>query len=186
MNIARFITEVPPSLRWRLGALASRLVYRHAFAGFGTGTVIVRPLRLRGTERIRLGSGCSVYEGAWLEAEAGANISIGDRTYLGHDVHVHAVGDVRIGSGVLLADGVLVSSGGHDMSDDKSLVPGAPIVIGDNCFVGQRAIVVAGVTIGDGAIIGAGAVVTRDVPAGATAAGVPARVVARASKEPGE
>jgi acetyltransferase-like isoleucine patch superfamily enzyme len=52
-----------------------------------------------------------------------------------------------------------------------------PIQIGDGCFIGQRAVVLGGVTIGDGAAIGAGAVVTKDVPAGATAAGVPARVI---------
>lgn len=179
MNIAKIVTEAPPSIRWRVGAIASRLLYRRAFAGFGSGTVIVQPLRLRGLERIRLGSGCSIYERSWLEAEPGASIVIGDRTYLGHDVHVHAVGDVSIGSNVLLADGVLVSSGGHDMADEKSLVAGAPITIGDNCFVGQRAIVVGGVTIGDGATIGAGAVVTRDVPPGATAAGVPAKIISR-------
>ena len=49
-----------------------------------------------------------------------------------------------------------------------------------DCIVralGARAIMLSGVTIGDGAIIGAGAVVTKDVPAFAIAAGVPAKVV---------
>ena len=50
-----------------------------------------------------------------------------------------------------------------------------PVTIGDHVFVGQRAIILGGVTIGDGATIGAGSVVTRDVPAGAVVAGVPAR-----------
>lgn len=184
MKIARFLTEAPPSIRWRVGVMASRLVFSKAFKSFGKGSVIVKPLRLRGVERIRIGRDCAIYEGSWLEAEQGATIEIGDRVYMGHDVHVHAVGSVDIGPGCLLADGVLVSSGGHDMSDDKSLVAGAPIKIGANCFIGQRAIVVAGVTVGDRATIGAGAVVTRDVPAGATAVGVPARIVSRESSSP--
>jgi Hexapeptide repeat of succinyl-transferase len=43
--------------------------------------------------------------------------------------------------------------------------PNAPVVIGDEVWIGARAMILKGVTIGDGAIISAGAVVTRDVPA---------------------
>lgn len=184
MNIARFLTEAPPSVRWRFGAIASRLVFSKAFAAFGAGSVIVRPLRLRGVERIRIGVECAIYDGVWLEAERGATIEIGHRVYMGHGVHVHAIGSVQIGSDCLLADGVLVSSGAHDMADGKSLIAGAPISIGSNCFIGQRAIVVAGVTIGDSATVGAGAVVTRDVPSGATVAGVPARIISTSESSP--
>jgi UDP-3-O-[3-hydroxymyristoyl] glucosamine N-acyltransferase len=53
----------------------------------------------------------------------------------------------------------------------------APIVVGDRVFIGSRAIILAGVTIGDDCIIGAGAVVSKDVPSGYVAAGVPARPI---------
>jgi serine O-acetyltransferase len=48
--------------------------------------------------------------------------------------------------------------------------------IGDGVFIGAGARVLGGISIGDGAVIGANAVVTNDIPAGATAVGIPARV----------
>jgi len=53
----------------------------------------------------------------------------------------------------------------------------APIKIGNDVWVGARAVILDGVTIGDGAIIGAGAVVTKDVPDYAVVGGVPAKVI---------
>lgn len=52
-----------------------------------------------------------------------------------------------------------------------------PVEIGERCWIGGGAIILAGVTIGDGAIVGAGSVVTKDVPTGATVVGSPARIV---------
>lgn len=182
MSLARRVVEAPPSVRWHVGRVRTAL-YRRAFAGIGPGTVIVRPLRLRGVERITLGAGCAVYEGAWLQAEgADGSITVGDRAYLGHDVHVHAIDPIRIGNDVVLADGVFVATTDHGRTDRGAVHGTGPVVIGDRVFLGQRAVVLGGVTIGDGATVGAGAVVTRDVPAGATVGGVPARVIGAAAE----
>ncbi|MBO0981011.1 DapH/DapD/GlmU-related protein [Microbacterium sp. SD291] len=168
---------MPPSVRWHWGRLLTLLIRRHAFARFGERSVIVAPLRLRGTSRISIGSEAAIYEGCWLEAEPSSLMVLGDRAYLGHGVHVHAVDDVTIGNGVMIVDHAIISAGGHQMDAAKSATRSGPIHIGDDVFIGQNAVVVGGVTIGDRAIVGAGAVVTRDVPAGATVAGVPARVI---------
>ena len=53
----------------------------------------------------------------------------------------------------------------------------APITIGNDCWIGQRAFFVGGLTIGDGAVVLAGAVVTKDVPPYAIVGGVPAKVL---------
>ena len=53
------------------------------------------------------------------------------------------------------------------------------VIIGDDVWLGARVMVVAGVEIGDGCIIGASSVVTRSIPAGSIAVGIPARVVGR-------
>lgn len=49
------------------------------------------------------------------------------------------------------------------------------IHIGEDCWIGARAVILPGVRIGDGAVVGAGALVTRDVPGGSTVGGVPAK-----------
>ncbi len=178
MNVARRLTEAPPSIRWHLGSLMTKVLYRRAFGHIGAGTTIVSPAVLRGVENIFLGSGVNIYEGSWLQCELGAGpIRVGDNTYLGHRVHLHAMAPITIGSGCVLVDDVYVGSADHDRYDRGSAVQTAPVTIGDNVFIGQRAIVLGGVTIGDGATVGGGSVVTKDVAAGAVVAGVPARVL---------
>lgn len=61
--------------------------------------------------------------------------------------------------------------------DKMDLVSKGDIVVGDDCWIGYRSIVLSGVTIGQGAIISAGAVVTKDVPPYAIVGGVPAKVL---------
>ena len=53
----------------------------------------------------------------------------------------------------------------------------APVIIGDNVWIGGGVIIMPGVTIGDNSVIGAGSVVTKDIPAGVIACGNPCRVV---------
>jgi len=178
VTLTRRLAELRPGLRWRSGQMVTRLLYRRAFGSIGEGTVIVRPHKLQGVERIHLGSGCSVFEGAWLASEpGGGELRIGDHTYLGHGVHVHALDPVTIGSGCVIADGVFVGSSDHDLGDRHQVHGSGPIAIGDRVFLGQRSVVLGGVTIGDGATVGAHAVVTRDVAPGQTVVGVPARPV---------
>lgn len=86
---------------------------------------------------------------------------------------------IRLGDHVTVAPGVRFVT--HDGGiwvfrlerPDIDLV--APIVVGNNVFLGMNAILLPGVTVGDNCLIGAGAVVTRDIPSGSVAVGVPAR-----------
>jgi virginiamycin A acetyltransferase len=51
------------------------------------------------------------------------------------------------------------------------------VLVGNDVWIGARAIILSGVRIGDGAIVGAGAVVSHDVPPYAVVAGIPAKIV---------
>ena len=65
----------------------------------------------------------------------------------------------------------------HVLKEGKEGVSKGDIVIGDDVWIGSRAIILSGVHIGQGAVIGAGAVVTKDVPPYAIVGGVPAQVI---------
>lgn len=66
---------------------------------------------------------------------------------------------------------------GHSWTKKNFFNPSLPVSVGNDVWIGERALILGGVNVGNGAVIGAGAVVTKDVPAYAVVAGVPARLI---------
>lgn len=168
----------------QLTASAVRIAYlRLAFPGISvSGDSVIGPgceitvgrgatVVLRG---VVLGRGCQVVAGP------GAVIDIAADSVGPHSVIV-ARQRVEIGEGAFLAEMTVVRDSDHDRSGGVSLRFGAhrsgAVRIGRDVWLGSRATVLLGVHIGDGATVGAAAVVTRDVPAGVTVVGVPARPI---------
>lgn len=110
----------------------------------------------------------------------GYNIFLGEKFYANHNCVILDVGEVRIGDRVLFGPAVQLYGTTHP-SDPEERASGkefsAPITIGDDCWIGGGAIILAGVTIGKGSVIGAGSVVTKDIPEGVVAVGNPCRVI---------
>lgn len=114
-----------------------------------------------------------------LYIDYGFNIRLGDGVFLNFGCVILDVTEVTIGEATQIGPGVQILTADHprDPAQRRAGVEfGRPIRIGANVWIGGGALILPGVTIGDDAIIGAGAVVTRDVPAGATALGNPARL----------
>ena len=112
--------------------------------------------------------------------EFGANIRIGEHSYINFNVTILDVGPVQIGNNVLIAPNAQLYTATHDqdfMARRSWQVYGKAITIGDDVWVGGGAVICPGVTIGARSIIGAGAVVTRDVPEDVLVVGNPARIV---------
>ncbi len=113
---------------------------------------------------------------------AGALLAIGRGTGISGGSFCAAV-SIRIGERCLLGADVLIADTDFHALDPARRETGwddiacAPIDIGDDVFIGARAVILKGVRIGDGAVVGAGAVVTRSVPAHAVVAGNPAAIV---------
>ncbi|MEU4622941.1 sugar O-acetyltransferase [Actinoplanes sp. NPDC023801] len=115
-----------------------------------------------------------------FRCEFGFNISIGDAFYANFDCVMLDGGGITIGDHVLFGPRVGIYTSNHAI-DAAERAAGAcyakPVTIGNNVWVGGGVTINQGVTIGDGSIIGSGSVLTRPVPAGVIAAGVPARVL---------
>jgi acetyltransferase-like isoleucine patch superfamily enzyme len=112
-----------------------------------------------------------------LDVAAEATMSIGANAFLNHGSAIHAERHVEIGDNVRIGEFAMISDTDYHEVHEGAGVRVAPVSIGNNVWIGRRAMVLPGVTIGDHAVIGAGAVVTRDVPSRSIATGVPARVV---------
>ena len=86
---------------------------------------------------------------------------------------------VQIGSGVIICDTDFHSMDPTHRGTDSDLdyANASPVEIGNDCFIGARAIILKGVKVGDGVIIGAGSVVVKDLPSYSICAGNPAKVI---------
>lgn len=115
-----------------------------------------------------------------FHCDYGYNISLGDGVFLNFNCVVLDVVRVTVGSRTQIGPGVQILTADHPRDPQlraRGLEFGRPVIIGADVWVGGGAIILPGVTIGGGAIIGAGSIVSRDVPAGTTAAGNPARAL---------
>jgi acetyltransferase-like isoleucine patch superfamily enzyme len=162
----------------RLRALALRL----RGARVGAKSSIGPRLVVRGASRISLGSRVEIEHDVYLKlVSTEARLTIGDFSFIGRGCEIDVAASVAIGAHTLLAPNVFVTDHAHNhargLLHDQQGASSAPVVIGDDAWIGASAVILAGVTIGNGAIVGAGAVVTKSVEPNAIVAGVPARQI---------
>lgn len=111
------------------------------------------------------------------------NVSIGDDTFIGHQVLITGNGNYKIliGSNVDLAPRVCILSGSHDIDmigqHSAGGGSGGEVVIEDGVWIGANSTILPGVIIGKKAIIGAGSVVNKNIPAYCIAVGNPCKPI---------
>ena len=160
------------------------LDWRGRLAALGEETVVEDGVRILHPERVRLGARCFVGHGVVIDGYHAGGVAVGDGCWIGALGFLHGAGGLEIGRAVGVGPRVTVLTSQHaldrpDLPVLHAPIELAPVRIGDGADLGAGAILLPGVAVGEGAVIGAGAVVTRDVPAGAVAAGNPARVLRR-------
>lgn len=126
----------------------------------------------------------SAKHGIYIEppftCDYGSNVHVGERFYCNFDCVFLDTAPIRIGDRVMLGPGVHIYTPCHPLQKDDRASGrefAKPVNIGNDVWIGGRAVICPGVTIGDGAVIAAGAVVTRDVPPDTVVAGNPARPI---------
>lgn len=114
-----------------------------------------------------------------FRCDYGFNIEIGNSFYANFDCVFLDCNKIYIGNHVLLGPGVHLYTATHPLEAFARRIDemAHPIRVGNDVWIGGRAILLPGVEIGDGCVIGAGSVVTRSIPAYSLAAGNPCRVI---------
>ncbi|OWR29588.1 acetyltransferase [Saccharibacillus sp. O23] len=125
-------------------------------------------------------TGENVYMEPNLRVDYGYNIHVGENFFANFDCTILDVCEVRIGDNCMFAPGVSLYTATHPIDPYERIAGpeyGKPIAIGDNVWIGGRAIVNPGVTIGDNVVVASGAVVTKNVPDNVIVGGNPARII---------
>ena len=110
----------------------------------------------------------------------GYNITIGNHFFANRNCQFLDGGKITFGDYVFIAPNCCFTTAEHALDVEQrneGLEVALPIAIGNNVWIGAGVIVLGGVTIGDNTVIAAGSVVTKDIPSGVLAAGVPCRVL---------
>ena len=149
----------------------------HSHAPYSFGAKHIRYMLCRKLFR-KIGKNVNIERLAFFRF--GSNIEIGDNTGLGINCYIS---NAKIGNNVMMGPDVLYIESNHrfDLTDvpmiEQGNAPEKGLIIGDDVWIGSRAIFLPGVSVGNGAVVGAGSVVTKDVPEWAVVAGNPARII---------
>jgi acetyltransferase-like isoleucine patch superfamily enzyme len=180
MRANRMLTPGYMRLFLRLGWLKLRLRKRLVLDG---------PCFICPGVALEVGRNARLYIGRWvwighrtkIRVHEG-EVEIGAKSVLGQECTISAYQHVAIGRECILADRVMLIDFDHGVVEVERPIRLQGIYkrdvnIGHNVWMGYGACILRGVTVGENSVVGTSAVVTRDLPANAVAAGVPARVI---------
>lgn len=177
----------------RLQNELSTILFKSAISRAGGGIRVNWPFYGLGYKYITIGENFTAKSGlrieAWDEYAGVAHhpeITIGDNVIFEHQLHIGAIGKMKIGNNVLVGSHVLITDHQHGQltpetlqmaAKDRPLFSKGNVTIEDNVWIGEGACILDGTTIGKNSVIGCNSVVTKNVPPNSVVGGIPAKVL---------
>ena len=166
---------------------------KRQFKSVGPNFAVASPIYLTGGQYIKIGTNFETGPGLRIEAHDRfyndrfqPEISIGNNVQFNYDCHVGCISRVTIGDDVLIASKVMIIDHSHgEVTAEAIKLPPAKrplvtkgnVVIGNNVWIGEGAVIMPGVSIGDNCIVGGNAVVTKSFEPNCLIGGNPAKVI---------
>jgi len=168
------------ALRWLRRRFLTRAGWRWRTDGplfLGSGL----ELQIAPRGRVEFGHFVWIGQGTKIRCHEGV-VEIGAKTVIGQECTISAYRRVRIGEQCVIADRAMFIDFDHGVVEverpiRKQGIYMRDVEVGSNVWIGYGACILRGVRVGDNSIVGTNSVVTRDVPANAVVAGIPARVI---------
>ena len=142
---------------------------------------IIRNFFYRYIFRVKMGKGVTIYSG--VEMRSPWKVEIGENSIIGNDCLLDGRRGLKIGKNVNISSGVWIWTLHHDPQSPTFAAVGDKVVIGDFVWLCSRSTVLPGVKVGEGAVLAASGVAVKDIPSYVIVGGVPAKEIAKRSKE---
>lgn len=171
-------------LFWGLRAI----LYAPFFGAMGMPSYLGKPIFLKGIKNVCIGKKVRIFPHLRMETQDGGTIHIQDDVVISQNVHITSAGHLEIGKSVLILANVFITNIDHGYQEiDKHVLNQKSIVkdtkIGDFCFIGMGAAIMAGTTLGKQCVVGANSVVSGTFPDYCVIVGAPARIVKKYNVE---
>ncbi len=163
-------------------------IYAHALLAatlrerLPASVIVLGRVSIHGSGHIHIGENVLLYPDIHLETQGNGRITLGDGLVISRGVHIVALAGVSIGRGSMIGEYSSIRDANHTRDAGRPIRDSGhsakPITIGREVWLGRGVAVLGGVQIGDNATVGANAVVTRNIPEGVTAVGIPAVPIA--------
>jgi len=166
-----------------MGPLLLQIDGRPENISLGANVTLMPGVHLKNREngKIIMHDGVKLDTMVRLVAANEATIELGENVAFGMGTVINAGADVRVGRGAMSSVSVMINASDHGMAAGTPMrrqgYEHAPILIGEDVFLGAHSYIGKGCRVGNGAAISSGAAITSVIPEGAIVQGRPGRVV---------